>query len=461
MQGDDKPGLKEFRSAMQGGGPDLATIFEENHPADVAGWLLECEPDQAWSAVRTLDTDARSELLQYAGDALRAGILARMEVQDMVDVVEHMPADEVVDLLALVDDEKTELVLRAVDFERAQGLRELAAYAADTAGGLMTTEFVAVPAGTRVGDAIKEIKAEKGPAGEEEIGIFVVDGSGKPVGYVSDRDLLTSGIHTQIDEVMETDLITARAGDDQEDVAHQIRKYSLWAIPVVDGRERLIGIISAEDVRDVLEDEAEEDILRLVGTSPAEQTRLPVLTRVRHRIPMQALTVVGGLLTARILEWALPDSIQGPSSDVLRYLPIIIGLAGNVGIQSSTVLVRAFATGEVTKEREWPVLLSEVLVGLTIGLLCGAVTFLISAHMEGSGGPDFGFGGAVGVAIFLAVTWAAMVGCLVPMLCQRLGIDPAIVAGPFMITLSDISGAAIFIGVAHLMLGIGRGLGSG
>ena len=213
----------------------------------------------------------------------------------------------------------------------------------------MTTDFVAVPLGAHVGDAIKDIRSEEGPASEEEGGVFIVDEEGHPQGYVTDRDLLTTPIHTPIEEIMETDLITVGAEEDQEDVAQLVRKYDFSAVPVVDQDGVLIGVVSGEDADDVFAEEAEEDILRLVGTSPEEQqTRLPVLMRVRHRLPLQALTVLGGLVTAYLLGRALPESEGGGgTSDVLRYLPIIIGLAGNVGIQSSTILVRAFATGEM------------------------------------------------------------------------------------------------------------------
>ena len=404
-----------------------------------------------------LDVEGRSEFLKFAEDPLREDLLGLLSIDQIVEVVQELPADEVVDLLALTDDDRSERVLRSVDFERAQGLRKLARYDDETAGGLMTVEFVSVPADLHVADVIKDLRSEEGPAADEEGGVFVVDAEGKPIGYVSDRDLLMTPIHTPISEVMETDLITVEVNDDQEEVAQLVHKYSFAAVPVVDIRGALIGVISAEDAQEVLQEEAEEDILRLVGTSPEEQqTRLPVLTRVRHRLPLQALTVLGGLATAKLLALALPagDGASG-GVDILRYLPIIIGLAGNVGIQASTILVRAFATGELSQDREMSVLRSEVLVGLLIGSICGIVTMFVAAIGETGMEDAYSFGAAVGFAIVTAVTWAAFLGCVVPMLCRRWGIDPAIVAGPFLITLSDISGAAIFIGVASVSLGLG------
>ena len=195
------------------------------------------------------------------------------------------------------------------------------------------------------------------------------------------------------------------------------------------------------------------DIRKLVGTSTDQQTYLPVLVRVRQRLPLQVLTVLGGLVTAYILRLAMPGGDDaGVNTDLLRYIPIIIGLAGNVGIQASTILVRAFATDEVTPDREGSVLVSEVATGLLIGLLCGVATAVVAALTEGGVDGQVAFGAAVGAAVAIAVTWAAFLGSSIPMLCRRMDIDPAVVAGPFLITLSDISGTAIFMASAHLIL---------
>lgn len=441
--------LRDLEEAIGGGKETLTPFLSQIHPADLAEWLQELDEDRGFKAFSALDVDRGAEVLEHASNPVRESLLLRLPGGELARYVEQMPADEAVDVLGLADTATAEDVFRKVDDERERDLRELATHPPDTAGGIMTTDFVTVPLGTRVGDVIKEIKAEEGPAGQEELGVFVIDEQGKPVGYVSDHDLLTSGIHTSVDDAMETDLVLARVADDQEDVAHQILKYGVQAVAVVNDAGALVGVIDAEDAGDVLEEEAEEDIRRLVGTSPDEQTRLPILTRVRHRLPLMGLTVLGGVITARILRLALPS--MGGGVDILRYLPIIIGLAGNVGIQSSTILVRAFATGEVQPEREGAVVRDEVLVGSMIGLVCGLATWIFASLLEGNAA----LGQAVGVAIAVAASWAAALGCTVPILCRRLGIDPAIVAGPFLITLSDVSGAAIFVGVAHVVLEIG------
>ena len=442
--------LEDLEAVLHAAPEDLRAFLADLHSADLAEFLQELEESDARAIVGVLDNEQRAELLLIAEDSVREDLLAVLEPTQIAEAVSEMPADEAVDLLALADDEKTEAVLSRVDEERAEDLRELGRYDAESAGGLMTHEFITVPVDAHVADAIKAIRSEEGPKAEEELGVFVVDGEGRPLGFVSDRELLTTQIHTPIAEVMDDDLVIVHAEDDQEEVAQLALKYDVGAVPVVDDHGVLIGVIAEDDLQEAYSDEVEEDIRKLVGTSADEQTRMPVLRRVRYRIPLQALTVVGGLATAWVLQIGLGEG--GGATDILRYLPIIIGLAGNVGIQSSTILVRAFATGEIGRERELAVLLSELSVGLIIGVICGLLTFVVASQIEPTGGVDLA--GAVGIAIVVAVTWASLLGATVPMACERLGIDPAVVAGPFLITLSDLSGTAIFVVVANSLLSL-------
>ncbi len=444
-------GQKEsLLESLAGTGAALAALVAEVHNADLAEWMQDLPEGDAWRVFESLDIDSRAEVLEHAEDALSGQLVERLTPHQLKDVVETLPADEVVDLLALADAQTAEQVLAFVDDERARGLRELAAHAPDTAGGLMTTEVIAVPQGTRIGDAIKLIRTE-GEEAEEGQGLFVLDGGRRPIGYVSDRMLLTHSIHSTVDEMM-VEPISVGLEVDQEEAATQIEHYGLTELGVVDAAGALVGIISADDALEVLEEEASEDILKIVGASPVHQTRLPVLKRVMGRLPLQGVTVAGGLATAAIIDLALRDVGEfSPDVDLLRFVPIVIGLAGNVGIQSSTILVRAFATGEVEPDREASVLATETLAGLLIGLICGSASWAVISVTEPATGAT-AFPLAVGAAIAAAVTFAALLGCLIPMGCRRVGIDPAVVAGPFLITISDISGTALYLVVAHLML---------
>lgn len=437
------------------GPPDqLRAFLADVHSANLAEWMQDLSERQAWQVFDSLSVEDRAEVLEHAEDSVREQLLEYLTPRQLGQVVEELPADEVVDLLELTDENVAQQVLRGVDVERAEDLRRLALYAPDSAGGVMTSEFVTVPLGTRIGDAIKLIKSE-GEEVEEGSGLFVLDEQSRPVGYVSDRALLTHSIHDLVDSVME-EPITVNVSTDQEEAANEIVHYGLSELAVVDDEGKLVGVISADDASEVLGEEASEDMFKLVGTSPIHQTRLPILRRVLARIPLQAITVVGGLVTAAVIDVVLGSGEKElpPDADLLRFVPIVIGLAGNAGIQASTILVRAFATGEVEPERETSVLASESLVGVLIGLICGAITFLAIAAGTGfESGVNRGL--AVGAAILVAVSWAAFLGCIVPMTCRRAGIDPAIVAGPFLLTVSDVSGTGLYLCVAHLILHVG------
>jgi magnesium transporter len=447
--------LKALHALVEHSPSELPDFLAEVHAADLADWTRHASDEELEVVFMALDAEGRAELFEFAEERVKAKLVSLLDTPDLVEVVENLGADEVVDMLAPVNDAKTEAVLNEVEFERAQGLRHLQTYEPDTAGGLMTTDFATVGLGNNVGDAIKELRQEDEQTIDDETGIFVVDEAGKPLGWISDRDLVTTPIHTSVEDVMVEIPVTVHPSDDQEEVAIAVSRYNLQVLAVVNSIGALVGVITAEDAGEVFEEEAEEDIRRIVGTSTEEQTHLPVLVRVRQRLPLQVLTVLGGLVTANILRFAMPDTQPGSDAafgDLLRYVPIVIGLAGNVGIQAATILVRAFATGEVTPERELAVLSSEVTVGFLMGILCGGVTAVVAALLESDIEGSIAFGTAVGAAIVIAVTWSSLLGTTIPMLCRRIKVDPAVVAGPFMITLSDISGTAIFMLSAHLIM---------
>jgi magnesium transporter len=447
--------LRTLAALIQSSPKELPAFLPELHPADIASWMQYSPEADTALVFRAMDTEARADVLEFATEEVTADLVQLLETSDLIEVVQLLGVDEAVDLLTHVDGHVAERVIASADGERAADLRRLQNYPSDTAGGLMTTEFATVLVDVNIGDAIKELRREDERTIDEEAGIFIVDGQGVPQGWISDRDLITTPIHTPVCDVMAEIPATITAIEDQEEVAILVTRYNLQALAVVDAQGALIGVVTSDDAAEVFEEEAEEDIRRLVGTSTQEQTHLPILTRAKQRLPLQVLTVVGGLVTAYILRVAMPGSESAGgtlNADVLRYIPIIIGLAGNVGIQASTILVRAFATGEVTPDRESSVFISEALTGVIIGVVCGLGTALVSALME-THLPNPGvFGITVGVSVTMAVTWASILGSSIPMFCRRMGIDPAICAGPFLITLSDISGIAIFMLTAHLLL---------
>ena len=439
-----------FREVLAESPARAAVLLADVHPADATEWLRDTEEDDRHRVFGALSTTCQADILEEADEALPQELIARLDAKDLGEVLEELPSDEAADVLVDADDRVVNDALEQISPETAEGLRVLLSYAPATAGGVMATEFVAASVGQRIGDVVKEVRKE-GEDAEPDLGVFVLDDDQRPIGYLSDRALLTNKIHTPVEDVMVEPAIV-EAVEDQESVAQTMAKYSLESIAVVDAEGAMLGVISSEDAADILEEEVSEDFARLTGTgSDGQQTRLPIFVRVRQRMPLMALTVLAGLASAKILAYALGSSSgESPNEDVaeaiLRYLPLIVGLAGNVGIQSSTIFVRGFATGEIEPDREGAVFLNEWTVGTIIGFLCGTATWLVAGFIE-SGTP--GLGVAVGTAVFAAVTWAAMLGGVVPIVCRRMGIDPALVAGPFLIAMSDVSGSAIYILVAR------------
>ena len=447
-------GRQRFLDLLEVSPEQAAGLLADVHSADAAAWLIEVDEEDAWRVFSILEADKQADILEDAEDELTAELVAHMSSPDLREVVEELPSDEAADLLGEADDRVVEDVLSNMDAEAAEELRELIAYDPESAGGIMATEVITVEQGKRLGDVVKEIK-KLGDDAEEDLGIFVVDSQNRPVGYLSDRDLLTHSIHETVNVVMVDPFVVA-ADIDQEDAARVIDRYGLQSLAVVNGEGALVGVISAEDASEIRTEEADEDIARMVGTSTGHQTRLPVLTRVRQRMPLMGLTVLGGLISAKLLALFTGSSAGGETegmttSDILRYLPLIIGLAGNVGIQSSTILIRGYATGEIEKQRQWRAIGGEITVGLMIGLLCGLAVLFTTSGAE-SGQIMSSFGLAVGTATALAVAWASLLGCLVPVGCARLNLDPAIVAGPFLISFSDVTGSLIYIVIARALL---------
>ena len=441
-----------FREALSESLARAAVLLADVHAADAMDWLLDTDEDDRHRLFGALSAEIQAGILEHADEAFTHELVERLDAKHLGEVLEELPSDEAADVLIEADARIANEALEQLAPETARDLRTLLSYDPETAGGVMATEFVVAAAGQRIGDVVKEVRKE-GADAEADLGVFVLDADRKPIGFLSDRGLLTHSIHTPVEEVM-VDPFVIPVGDDQEVAAQIIAKYGLDSLAVVDADGSMLGVISDSDAAEILEEEVSEDFARLTGTgSEGQQTRLPILVRVRQRMPLMGLTVLAGLLSAKILGWALGSASAEASGDsatvqaILRYIPLIVGLAGNVGIQSSTIFVRGFATGEVDRDREWAVFRTEWCVGAVIGLLCGTATWLTASYLEAATSP--GLGVAVGVAVVAAIAWAAFLGGLVPIACRRLGIDPAIVAGPFLIALSDLSGSAIYILVAR------------
>lgn len=427
------------------------------HVADLADVLwLDFEADEARRIFHAMDDQRSADLLEEAEPSLRALLLEGAENEYIGKLVSLLSYDDATDLLEQLPEETRLEVMCYLPPEDARELRHLAEYPPDSAGGLMTTEFLTARVGEKVGDVLKRIKRDEGES-ETVYAAYVVDEAGVLLGVVSTRDLLDRNIHEDVAEVMIPDVIHAKVDEDQEDVAHRLLHYNLSMIPVVDPRGVMVGIVTADDALEVLEEEGSEDALLLAGAAASSEVREPFHVKVLHRAPMLAVPVFAGLFIAEVYAY-FAVLLGGPGGEVagdglidvaviLSFVPMVLAVSGTVGMQTSAVLVRGFAVGQIIHGRRMPVFVGEVQVGLGLGVLCGLVA-----------GPAMGLvmgsvpGGLVlGLALGLAVAWAAVASSCIALGSEAVGLDPALVSGPIMIAVSDLSSVFLFLGTATLM----------
>jgi len=414
---------------------------------EIADLLQFYDGDDKLSILRALAPDRAAEVLDEADETPKLELLDDLTVAEVVALVDHMPPDEATDLVDLLPEKGRDAVLSAVEADHADEIKELAEHDPESAGGLMTTEYVAIPIEATAGDALRRIQ---GAVDAEVVAyVYVIDENEKLAGVVSIRKLISSAPATALRGIMETDLIHVTAETDREHVAAVASLYDLAVVPVTDEEQKLLGVITIDDIVDVMEEEASEDMYRLAGTSALHPTQEAVLTRVAKRAPWLAITFVGGVLAVLILKnhggvlrhWEL-----------MSFIPLLVGMQGNVGIQSSATILRGLATGEIDLSHVFRVFLREVAVGALIAILCGAAIGLIAAFwLRGTLGARVPL--VIALAMFAGITGATVMGTLTPLVCHKIGVDPAYAAGPFVTTLNDVAGIVIFIIVGSLLLG--------
>jgi Mg2+ transporter (mgtE) len=365
--------------------------------------------------------------------------------------LEELSLDDLADALQAVEEEDPALARKlkeALDPETRAEVEELTQYEEDEAGGLMTPEYVAVRASMTVEDVLRFLR-RAAPDAETIYYLYVVDEEGRLMGVLSLRDLIVADPRTKVAEIMNPKVVYVRTDTDQEEVARLMADYDFTVLPVVDEEGHLVGIVTVDDVLDVLEEEATEDIHKLAAVdvpdlvySQASPLQL-WLARVRWLI----ILILTGMVTSSILQGF--ESVLEAVTALAFYVPVLIGTGGNTGNQSATLIIRALATRDLDL-RDWRrVLFKETVVGSLLGLTLASV-LLIKVGLDGYG-PLIP---VVGLSLFLLVLFANLVGSTLPMVLRRLGVDPALVSNPLIATLSDVIGLLIYLSVARLILGI-------
>jgi len=414
------------------------------HPGDILEQIEDLEPVQKVELLQRLPDEDATLLLQEMEDFEQAEIVRQLDKDKVKVILTDMASDDVADLIGKLSPEEAQEILYLIGEEELADFGSLLKYPEESAGGIMTTEFISLPADIPVEEAISRLR-EIAPDAETIYYVYVVDHEGQLIGVISLRDLIASSDGTILKEVMKQNVISVNALTDQEEVARVVSKYDLLAIPVVDDQNKLLGIITVDDVIDVMEQEATEDIYRLAGASEVvgmELTKAPVSRIVRLRLPWLLISMVGGFISGSVIGGY--ESTLEAIVVLAVFIPVIMDMGGNVGTQSSTIFVRGLATGEIDLLEAWPYFFKEIRIGASLGLISG-VLISIAAYLW-QGNPYLG--AVVGVSILATITVAALIGTLVPLVCGKLNIDPAITAGPFVTTIKDVTGLMIYFFIA-------------
>lgn len=368
-------------------------------------------------------------------------IFEKMDARYASSMFEEMSLDNAVDILKMLPKTKIASLLLLMDKETAGEIKALLHYEEDTAGGLMTTEFISVSSLSTVREAMIQLK-EQAPQAETIYYIFVLNEKKQLVGVISLRDLIVAENDEYIEDIMNERVISVNVADDQEDVANIMKDYDFLAIPVVDYQNHLLGIITIDDILDVIDEEASEDYSKLAGVSDIDSTDDSMFATARKRLPwLMALTVMG-MITASILG-QFEDTLSKVAL-LAAFIPLIGGMAGNSGTQSLAVVVRGISTGEIDEQSKFKLALREAGSGFITGLSCSVMLFLIICVLYRT--PVLGL--IVCFSLTIAMTVATLAGAMVPLVMHRLKIDPAVASGPFISTTNDIISMLIYFGLA-------------
>ena len=438
------------RLLRRGAPGNVRRLLSKTRSEDIAHMfpqLMGRERVQIFELIEELER--RAEVLAEVEEDFVPEILDALELDDVVNVLSEMGSDDAADILALLDDERSAQILERMQGEDALEVEGLMGYDPESAGGIMSAEFFSLGRDTCVKDAIAALQREDAEI-EMAFYVYVVNEHGHLVGVVSLRQLVMSRPDRPLSDIMEPDVITVPVHADQEEVARIVARYNFVAVPVVDNSGKIMGIVTVDDIIDVLYDEAAEDLLKLAGAGQELGPQAGVTDHLKMRYPWLIATCFGGMMAAVILD----PFMETLGTFLGLFVPVVIGMAGNVGIQSSTVVVRGLATGHVDPNQATDVIKREIFVGFLLGLGYGVVVGLAAAlygHLSGEGSDLAAiayFGLSVGLALAMAMLLASTLGTAIPVVLSRLGVDPAVATGPFVTTALDVLGLLAYFGIA-------------
>jgi magnesium transporter len=425
--------------------PNLVRLLSKLHGNDCAEILSHLTLSEQCRLLEHLPAlELATTIFSYLDEESRLELIPHLSTPRLVAMIRLLPPDDAVDILGDMPPERLQEMLEQLPEALAKQINQLLAYDPQTAGGLMTTDYFVLNDTCTVAEALQRIR--RAGTAETVFYLYVVDAAHRLVGVVSLRQLVMAEPESLLRDLMETDVISVTTDEDQAQIARLITQYDFLALPVVDRSHHLVGIVTVDDIIDVLSEEATEDMLRMAGVHPDEMLQASSRRTIRHRLPWLSVSWVGGLLASYVI-----DTHEETLSHLVMlaaYIPVITGMGGNAATQSLAIAVRGLATGSLSPRQFGATFLKEGRIGLSLGAIYGLL--LGSVVLVWQASPKLGL--VVGIAIWAAMSIAATLGGILPLIFARLRLDPAVASGPFLTTAIDVIGLAIYLTTAKLLL---------
>ncbi|MBD3581762.1 magnesium transporter [Flavobacterium selenitireducens] len=425
----------------------LESLLNDLHPADIAEILDELDANEGTYIFKILDTEKTAEILLELDDNIREDILERLSPKEIAEELDALDTNDAADIIAeLPQSRKEEVILELQDMEHAKDIVELLRYDEHSAGGLMHKELVKVNENWNVLTCVKEMRIQAENVSRVH-SIYVVDDEDRLKGRLSLKDLLTTSTKTAISDVYIRKLNMVKIDTEDVEVARIMQKYDLEAIPVVDEMGRLVGRVTIDDIVDVIKDEADKDYQLAAGISQDVEADDSILDLTKARLPWLVLALLGGFISVHVL--GLFEGAMKEHGGLFLFTPLIAAMAGNVGVQSSAIIVQGLANDTISGSL-FNRLLKEVMLSLLNGSILAIILFL-GSHFLLDVETVVGF--IVTIALVSVIVIASLIGTFIPILLDKFGIDPALATGPFITTSNDICGILIYFSIAKMVIG--------
>ena len=423
----------------------IVSCLNDLHPADIAEILNLLNEDDAQYIFKLVDADKAGDTLLELDDDAREHLLESLTTKEIAAHLEEMDSDDAADVVGeLSEDKQREVISQIEDKDQVSDIEHLLEYDEESAGALMARELIRANVNWIADQCIVEMRKQAEEV-ETIYTVYVVDNDDKLVGLLSLKSLLFAGPKTEISSLYNRDIKFVEAHTPKEDVANMMEKYDLVVMPVVDENNRLLGRITIDDVVDVIKEEAEEDYLMMSGISQDIESTDRWLVISRARLPWLIVGMFGGIFASLLIGVYEPDLMSHP--EMAFFIPLIAAMGGNVGVQSSALVVQGLANNSLSKDGIFPKLMKELGIGLLNGIICAILIFAYNYFVSDSYGLSF----TVSIALFSVICFAAVFGTFVPLILNKYKIDPALATGPFITTMNDIVGLVIYFLIGKML----------